>query len=311
LVAGPLARPFMFDWLTLCRSIAQVTSVDLSPSKTGQPSDLRWRNRKWRPGRMFVGFNDSRLAADIADQLAERGIRPQLIHSHFYPCGLSMLELAERLDVPLVHTEHSSALRQPNALSPHLRKRVQGLLERAAVVSAVGQELAESLSEIAPRVHIELLHNPIGAPLTIRRMDRPAGGQLRLLSAGNLIDSKRVDLQLDLVRYLLDRGFDVELRVAGEGERGEMLRSISQKLAVDGAVRFLGNLDVAQLHGEMEQADVFVHTSQTETFGVVIGEALMRGLPVVSTDCGGVTALADDLPGLVVSSTDSPPSRQP
>jgi len=46
----------------------------------------------------------------------------------------------------------------------------------------------------------------------------------------------------------------------------------------------VGALDATALHAEYAAADVFVQPSKTETFGIVVLEALHTGLPVVATD---------------------------
>jgi glycosyltransferase involved in cell wall biosynthesis len=56
-------------------------------------------------------------------------------------------------------------------------------------------------------------------------------------------------------------------------------------------------------------ADLLVLPSRTETYGLVVTEALARGLPVIASDVGGVRqALGDDgnggLPGLLVPPDD-------
>lgn len=70
-----------------------------------------------------------------------------------------------------------------------------------------------------------------------------------------------------------------------------------------------GNRSGADLDGFYARADVLVLPSRTETYGLVVSEALARGLPVIAADVGGVAgALGDDgtgtKPGLLVPPDD-------
>ncbi len=74
-------------------------------------------------------------------------------------------------------------------------------------------------------------------------------------------------------------------------------------------VRFAGPRTGPELDRAYAAADVLVLASQAETYGMVVAEALARGLPVIAADVGGVTEAlgrADDgtRPGLLVAPGD-------
>jgi glycosyltransferase involved in cell wall biosynthesis len=77
----------------------------------------------------------------------------------------------------------------------------------------------------------------------------------------------------------------------------------------DGRVRFTGPRTGADLDRRYARADLLVLASRTEAYGMVVTEALARGLPVVATDVGGVgEALGHGAggirPGLLVAPDD-------
>jgi glycosyltransferase involved in cell wall biosynthesis len=93
----------------------------------------------------------------------------------------------------------------------------------------------------------------------------------------------------------VDAGADLDGRDTSLGER----------------VSFPGVRTGADLDRAYMSADVLVHASRAETYGLVITEALARGLPVIATDVGGVAeALAEapdgSRPGLLVPPEDQP-----
>lgn len=84
------------------------------------------------------------------------------------------------------------------------------------------------------------------------------------------------------------------------------LRAAARAAGIDARVRFAGALSGAALDAAYADADVLVLASRRESFGMVVGEALARGLPVIATDVGGIGEAmghADDgaLPGMLVA----------
>jgi glycosyltransferase involved in cell wall biosynthesis len=89
----------------------------------------------------------------------------------------------------------------------------------------------------------------------------------------------------------------------------ESLRRRSLDRGLGGRVSFPGKRTGADLDRAYASADLLVHASRAETYGLVVTEALARGLPVIAADVGGVTeALGEGAngtrPGLLVAPED-------
>jgi glycosyltransferase involved in cell wall biosynthesis len=87
-------------------------------------------------------------------------------------------------------------------------------------------------------------------------------------------------------------GLRWECECVGSVERDpgfvQLLRHRVRDAGMDGRVRFTGPRAEADLARSYAGADVLVLPSRSETYGMVIAEALARGLPVVAAEVGGV-----------------------
>lgn len=97
---------------------------------------------------------------------------------------------------------------------------------------------------------------------------------------------------------------EARLTVAGEGSEKSRL----QKLCADWGlkdVEFLGALTHEQLAGVYDRSDIMVNASRADNFPGAIVEAFLCGLPVVTSDAGGIPLLVvDDVSGILVKPDD-------
>jgi glycosyltransferase involved in cell wall biosynthesis len=131
--------------------------------------------------------------------------------------------------------------------------------------------------------------------------------RLRLLFVGQLRAYKGIGFLLDATRLLRDGGTDFELTVVGDGPLRPDLEAQAARLGIQSGVRFRGALDDQQLHQEYLRNDVLVLPSLgAESYGLVLVEARLHGLEVISSDLPGPREVARELGGAVVPPADSP-----
>ncbi|KAI5856741.1 glycosyltransferase family 4 protein [Durotheca rogersii] len=131
--------------------------------------------------------------------------------------------------------------------------------------------------------------NPSKRREQLRREWAP-NGELILFTCSRLAGEKGFGFLAQAAAELDKRGLDFKLVVVGgnwnaviELEVKETARSLAQK----GKVVFAGFKVGEELNAHYASADVFLHCSVTETFGLVVLEAMASGVPVVARDEGG------------------------
>ncbi len=120
-----------------------------------------------------------------------------------------------------------------------------------------------------------------------------------VFAAGRMVEAKGYPVMIDAFSRVVREMPDARLFIAGEGPMRGTVQARIDSLGLAHAVTLLGRRnDVAQW---MCAADVYAMSSAWEGLPLVIGEAMACGLPIVSTDCGGVREMIggapDDAPG--------------
>lgn len=112
------------------------------------------------------------------------------------------------------------------------------------------------------------------------------------LAVGRLEAEKGYDTLLDAVQSIRDKVPGFHLLILGEGSlRGRLERRVEEE-GLNDAVTFMGfREDVFQI---MAVADVLLHPSHSESFGLVLAEAQAMGLPPVATSVGGIPEVVHD-----------------
>lgn len=120
----------------------------------------------------------------------------------------------------------------------------------------------------------------------------PAGGERfpepSLLFLGRLKRYKRIDLVLQAVARLADRGMEVTLRIAGAGDHAASLRSLADRLDLGPRVRFEGFVTESRKLELLRRSWLHVLTSPKEGWGISNLEAAACGTPTVASDSPGL-----------------------
>jgi glycosyltransferase involved in cell wall biosynthesis len=215
--------------------------------------------------------------------------------------GLTVLDGLIASPAPHVLAPHARRLRlvvlvhMPLGLRPgvddagEIRLRERAVLSAAdAVIATSGwsrNRLMELYALTADRLHVA---QPGVQPAELAT--GTATGEA-LLTVAAVIPNKGHDLLLDALARIPDLSW--HWVCVGSLDRDpnfvEALRRRSREHGLADRVCFAGASAGADLDRTYAEADVMVLASRAETYGMVVTEALARGLPVIATDVGGVT----------------------
>lgn len=134
---------------------------------------------------------------------------------------------------------------------------------------------------------------PLGLPLTPIEAPRRATTRERtvsLLFLSRIDPIKGLESLFQAIAYILEQGPRLRLVIAGNGEPSYVraLQDLATQLGVSELTDWAGFVSGQNKHRLLEQADLFVLPSHSESFGVAVVEAMAAGLPVVITDRVGI-----------------------
>lgn len=136
---------------------------------------------------------------------------------------------------------------------------------------------------------------------------RDFGQAPQLLVARNLEPIYDIATAITALVHVREQFAGACLTVAGSGPELERLQALVTKLGLNGAVRFTGRVENANMPQLYAQADCVVNSSTVDNMPISLLEAFASGVPVVSTDAGGIPdMLTHGVSGLLVPVGDAP-----
>jgi glycosyltransferase involved in cell wall biosynthesis len=225
--------------------------------------------------------------------------RVSIWHGHDYKSNALGLLLRRFWPMRLVTTVHGWV--KETRRTPLYYKIDEFCLPRYESVICVSEDLRDRcLARGVPADRCLLVENGIDTDEYSRRADVATAklragvppGRLVVGAVGRLSPEKGFDLLIRAAHRLLQTGFDLELRIAGEGDAEPQLRSLIAELGVADRVRLLGYQ--GDTRGLYETLDVFALSSHREGLPNVLLEAMAMGVPVLATRVNGVPRLVRD-----------------
>jgi glycosyltransferase involved in cell wall biosynthesis len=255
------------------------------------------------------------------------GLRPDLVHAHFWMSGLAALEAVRATEddgrIPVIQTFHALGTvkrRHQGAddTSPAERAWLEPWVGRNvdAVIATCSDEVFELRAMGVDARSISVA--PCGVDSSLFRPDGPAeerGDRARIAVVGRLVPRKGVDIAVRALAALKDSGrTDIELLIVGgsggasdpaaDPEARRMIR-LAEELGVSDQVVVRGQVPQGELPPILRSANAVVCVPWYEPFGIVPLEAMACGVPVIAASVGGlIDTVVDGVTGIHVPPRD-------
>lgn len=190
-----------------------------------------------------------------------------------------------------------------------LRNGMAEAFEKASVVHCVSEAIRDEAVKYGLDADKSIIIRPAVDPERFRPLPeelRPSDDRLRIISTGSLNWIKGYEYALSAIRRLVDRGWSVRYEIIGDGPERQRLLYTIQDLELDDHVIWYGKLSPPEVQAKLQGADIFLLTSISEGISNAVLEGMSSGLPVVTTDVGGMSeAVTHGVEGFLTPSLDS------
>lgn len=238
--------------------------------------------------------------------------KPNLIHVHILTRLGVIAYMANKLNnIPYVITEHWSRYQEGNrGYTGFLRKFLTRLVtSNAAAFTTVTMNLKDSMEKhrIKNNNH-HILNNVVDIKSFFPENKAYKNSEVIKLMHVSCFDDepKNISGLLNCIKELSSRRNDFIVEMVGAGKDHDKMINLSKELGLyETKVFFKGQLEGRQLGDAVRSADILMLFSNYENLPVVINEAFCCGIPVISTDVGGIREIVNASNGKLVRKGDS------
>lgn len=247
-----------------------------------------------------------KLPAGLTARLFLRGqYDVEIAYLEGFPTRLLAAKKTSAPKLAFVHCD----LSVNNLVKPFYRSDAECLEEYRTftkVCFVSGQGMRGFETAYGPLDNACVVHNVIDTE-SIRRKsleasDFPYGTQgVKLVTVGRLTQPKAYPRLLQLAAEL-EKRHNFELWIVGEGDERPVLEGMIRDMGIR-SVRLLGFQ--SNPYRFVKEADLFVCSSYSEGYSTAVSEALVLGIPVITTDCAGMDEILDNgRYGLIVENSE-------
>jgi N-acetyl-alpha-D-glucosaminyl L-malate synthase BshA len=220
-----------------------------------------------------------------------------LLHVHYAIPHASAAFMAQQIlksqgiDIPFITTLHGTDITLVGR-DPSFEPVISFCLNASDAVTAVSKSLMEdTLTHFSTKREIHVIPNFIHVPddlpvINMEKRRQYADDEERIIChVSNFRPVKRLE---DVIKtfYLIQKEIPAKLLLCGDGPDRAKAEHLGRELNICQKIKFIGK--VRDAGSILQLSDLFLLPSETESFGLAALEAMAEGVPVVSSNTGGI-----------------------
>lgn len=215
--------------------------------------------------------------------IEENGI-PNIVHIHSFMIGELAIWIKNSYNIPYVLTEHSTGFAR-NVISKKNLIFAKKIFKNSSYNIAVSNEFSGLLNKEFNE-NFKYIPNIVNINL-FEVKEKGSKKEFDFINIAFLDKKKNQDMLIKSFTKSFKNTTNVKLTIVGDGQEYNNLNYLIISLNMTKQIKLFGRANREEVKDLLQNADAFVLSSQYETFGVVVIEAMACGLPIVATKCGG------------------------
>lgn len=230
---------------------------------------------------------------------------PHLIMSHgrFLKAGVLAFEIYNKNKIEYTYTEYVTLYREAKAPD-----EAKDFLNKVLTNSSKNIFISDGIKDDVEKFLNRKVENYKIIPLPVERIyeEKPVSFSVEnnrnfvFTNIGYFSERKRQEFLIRAFKKAFMGQKNIILNIIGGGKLFQEYNDLVYKLDLKDVVNIVGYKEPAEIVEILDNSDTFVFPSKSETLGVVIIEALLRGLPVIATICGGPEYILNEILGILI-----------
>ena len=230
--------------------------------------------------------------------------KPDIVHANvlhnsmYFPVFLKF-----KYKIPFVVTEHWTALRAINyqTTSSNIKRNAKIIANHAAKILPVSKDLQIGLEKLGVKTAMKVIPNVVDTSLFSSKVVE--NSEYTFIHISNLIPRKNASKILNVALKLFNKGYKFKIQIGGDGDISDLKKAVNLSENSED-IEIFGRQTLEQVATRMRNSDCFILFSDDENQPCVIAEAFASGIPVISTNVGGISEFFPKEAGILLNSVD-------
>lgn len=253
-------------------------------------------------GALLFNYRYYKTLHSVLKEYIDKNGSPDIVHVHVpIKMGAGAIWLKRKFNIPFVVTEHATAYFQ-NSHDNYFDNGIQfkyvtkRTFSEAEAVTSVSETLMNILADLFPLKEKYIIRNSVNTALFFPLDSNNA--IKKFIHVSMMVPFKNIE---GILRGLANLNeYHKEWEMVFIGPASDEQRKLAESLGIDKKVVWKGAIAYEEVAKEMQNADALVHFSKYENLPCVVGEALCCGIPVISSNVGGIAEFVNESNGILV-----------
>lgn len=212
-------------------------------------------------------------------------IKPDLIHCHcFWPTIMAGIWLK---DYKVISTLHNNPIED---YYYEYGKIVSILMAKIITKCEKKIDMNYAISKYVKDIHINLgisekkikvIYNGVKTIQNINDKNKEKSNTFNLITISVLNKRKNIEFLIRVAKKLKEKKIDFIFKIIGDGKERKRIEKLVRTYRIEKNIIFLGNITRENAMLELEKSDLFLFSSKSEGYGLVIVESLVHKTPVI------------------------------